>query len=82
MQACINVLVQIYASAYFDMGLLMNALESTWTKPMYMQCIFPCKGGMHLQLAGFASIGYLHGEAGLRELSFEFEFAVCDCGIS
>ena len=31
---------------------------------------------MHLLIAGFASIGYFHGEAGLRELSFEFEF-VC-----
>ena len=31
---------------------------------------------MHLLIAGFASIGYLHGEVGLRELSFEFEF-VC-----
>ena len=79
MQTCINVLVQIYTSAYFDMGLLMNALETFWTKPMYMQCIFLCEGGMHLQIAGFASIGYLYGEAGLRELSFEF--AVCDCGI-
>ena len=29
---------------------------------------------MHLLIAGFASIGYLHGEAGLRDLSFEFEF--------
>ena len=27
---------------------------------------------MHLLRAGFASIGYLHDEAGLRELSFEF----------
>ena len=58
------------------MGLLMIALETTWDKPMYMQCIFPCEGGMRLLLAGFVSIGYLHGEAGLRELSFEFEF-VC-----
>ena len=31
---------------------------------------------MHLLIAGFASNEYLHGEAGLRELSFEFEF-VC-----
>ena len=38
-----------------------------------MQCIFPCKGGMYLLIPSFASIGYLHGEAGLRELSFEFE---------
>ena len=80
MQTCINVLVQIYTSAYFDIGLLMSALETTWTKPMYMQCIFPCEGGMHLLIGGFASVGYLHGEAGLRELSFEF--AVCDCGNS
>ena len=31
---------------------------------------------MHLLIAGFASIGYLHDGAGLRELSFVFEF-VC-----
>ena len=38
---------------------------------------------MHLLIAGFASIGYLHGEAGLRELSFELSLsAVCDYGIS
>ena len=58
------------------MGLLMKALEITWSKPMFMQYIFPCGGGMHLLIAGFASIAYLHGEAGLRELSFEFEFVV------
>ena len=76
MQTCINVLVQIYTSAYFDMGLLMKALEILWAKPMYMKYIFPCGSGMHLLIEGFACIGYLHGEAGLRELSFEFEF-VC-----
>ena len=54
------------------MGLLMKALEITWAKPMYMQYILPCGGGMHLLIACFASIGYLHGEAVLRELSFEF----------
>ena len=74
MQTCINVLVQIYTSAYFDMGLFLKALEITWAKPMYMKYIFQCGGGMHLLIAGFASIGYLHGEAGLRELAFEFEF--------
>ena len=73
---CINVFVQIYTSAYIDMGLLMKALEIIWTKPMHMQYNFPCGGGMHLLIAGFASIGYLHGEVGPRELSFEFEF-VC-----
>ena len=50
----------------------MKALEITWAKPMYMQYIFQCEAGMHLLITGFASIGYFHGEAGLRELSFEF----------
>ena len=36
-----------------------------------MQCIFPFEGGMHLLMAGFASIGHLRGEAGLGELLFE-----------
>ena len=59
------------------MGLLMIALEINWAKPMYTQYyILPCGCGMQLLTAGFASIGYLHGEAGLGELSFEYEF-VC-----
>ena len=74
MQTCINVLVQIYTSAYFF--LFKKALEITWAKPMYMKYIFLCEGGMHLLITGFASIGYLHGKARLGELSFEFEF-VC-----
>ena len=76
MQMCINVLVQIYTSAYLDMGLFTKALEITWAKPMYMKYTFLCEGGMHLLITGFASIGYLHGKARLEELSFEFEF-VC-----
>ena len=72
MQRCINVLVQIYTSAYFDMGLFTKALEITWAKPMYMKYIFLCEGGMHLLITGFASIGYLHGKARLGELSLEF----------
>ena len=76
MQTCINVLVQIYTSAYFDMGLYTKALEITWAKPIYMKYIFLCNGGMHLLITGFASIGYLHGKARLGVLSFEFEF-VC-----
>ena len=76
MQTCINVLVQIYTSAYFDMGLFTKALEITWAKSMYMKYIFLCEGGMHLLMTGFAGIGYLNGKARLGELSFEFEF-VC-----
>ena len=76
MQTCINVLVQIYTSAYFDMSLFTKALEITWAKPKYMKYIFLCEGGMHLLITGFASIGYLHGKVSLGELSFEFEL-VC-----
>ena len=43
---------------------------------MYMKYIFLCEGGMHLLITGFASIGYLHGKARLRALSFEFEFVI------
>ena len=78
MQTCIHVngLVQIYTSAYFDMGLFTKALEITWAKPMYMTYIFLCEGGMHVLMTGFAGIGYLHCKARLGKLSFEFEF-VC-----
>ena len=54
------------------MDLLMKALETIWDKPMYMQYIFSCRGGLHLLLAGFASMEYFRGEVGLRELRFEF----------
>ena len=85
MQSCINVLVQIYTSAYFDMGLFTKALEITWAKPMYMKYIFLCEGGMHLLITGFASIGYLHGKARLGEFICHLNLClstVCDCGIS
>ena len=65
MQMCIKKLVQIYTSAYFDMGLFTKALEITWAKPMYRKYIFLCEGGMHLLITGFASIGYLHVKARL-----------------
>ena len=63
MQTCINILVQIYTSTYFDMALFTKALEITWAKPMYMKYIFLCEGGMHLLITGLASIGYLNGKA-------------------
>ena len=56
---------------YFDMGLLTKALEITWAKPVELQGVIPCEGGMHLLMCVFAAIGYLYGDAGLRELLFE-----------
>ena len=85
MQTCINVLVQIFKSAYsyFDMGLLMKVLEITWAKPTHMQYIFPCGGAMHLLMEGFASIGYLHGEGDSENCHLNLSLSVvCDCGIS
>ena len=75
MQTCINVLVQNYTSAYFDMGLLTKASEITWAIILYY-ISFYVEGGMHLLITGFASIGYLHGKARLGELLFEFEFVI------
>ena len=46
---------------------------------MDMQCIFPSESGMHLLMAGFASIRYLRGTAGLRELSFESNVSAFGC---
>ena len=57
MQTCINVLVQIYMSAYF--GFIYKSFRNHMAKPMYMKYIFLCEGGMHLLITGFASIGYL-----------------------
>ena len=38
---------------------------------------------MHRLIAGFVSIRYLHGEAGLRNCHLNLSLsAVCDCGIS
>ena len=82
MLTCINVFVQIYTSAYFNMGLFTKALEITWAKPMYMKHIFLCEGGMHLLKTGFASIGYLHGRQDSENCFLNLSLsAVCDCGI-
>ena len=81
MQTSINVVVQSFTSAFIDMGLLMKVLEITWAKPMYMQYIFPCGGGMHLLIEGFAGIGYLNGEGDSENCHLSLS-AVCDCGFS
>ena len=73
MQMCINVLVQTYTSPYFD-----KALEIIWAKPMYMQYIFQCGGGMVL-LALDTFIVRRDSENGHMNLNLS---AVCDCGIS
>ena len=74
---CLNALGQTHTLVFFDMGLLTKALEITWAKPVDLQGVISCEGGMHFLMAVFAGTGYLYGDAGLRELLFESDvFAV------
>ena len=83
MHTCINVLVQIYTSAYFDMVLFTKALEITWAKPMYIKYTFLCEGEMLLLIKGFASIDTFLVRRDLENFHLNLNLsAVCDCGIS
>ena len=74
---CVNALGQTHTPVYFDMDLLTKALEITWAKPVDLQGVISCESGIHFLMAVFAGIGYLYGDAGLRELLFECDvFAV------
>ena len=74
---CVNALDQTHTPVYFDMDLLTKALEITWAKPVDLQGVISCEGGMHFLMEVFAGIGYLYGDAGLKELLFECDvFAV------
>ena len=50
------------------MGLLTKALEITRSKPNKLAFVSPCEGGMHLILCVSAAIGWLYGDAGLKNL--------------
>ena len=58
------------------MGLLTKALEITWAKSVELQGVIPCDGDMHLLMGVFAATVYLYGDAGLRELLFEWDVFV------
>ena len=74
MQTCIDELVQIYTSAYFDIGLFTKALEIIWAKPMYMKYIF-------LLITGLLSLDTLMVRRDSENCHLSLS-AVCDCGIS
>jgi len=67
----LNVLGQQYVPVYFDMGLLTKAYEVTWAHPADLEGAIPCEGGMHLLMSFFSAIGYLYGDAGLKQLLHE-----------
>ena len=59
---CVNALGQSEVPVYFDMGLLTKALEITWAKPVELQGVIPCEGGMHL-LCAFCRYTYMEMQA-------------------
>ena len=67
----INSLGYPYAPIVFDMGLLTKALEITWSHADQLSNVIPVEGGMHLLMSIIAGIGYLFGDAGLRQLLHE-----------
>jgi hypothetical protein len=67
----INSLGQHYVPVFFDMGLLTKAYEITWANPDDLEGVIPCEGGMHLLMSVFSAIGYLYGDAGLKQLLHE-----------
>jgi len=71
LKECMNALGQQYAPVIFDMSLLAKALEIVWSNQDELHGVIPCEGGMHLLMSVFAGIGYLYGDAGLRNLLTE-----------
>ena len=66
----VNVLGHDHVPVFFDMGLLMKALEIIWSQED-LSSIIPCEGGMHLLMSVISGIGYLYGDAGLKQLLYE-----------
>ena len=57
-----------YIPVCFDMGLLTKALEIIWAHQSELSGVIPIEGGMHFLMSVFSGIGFLYGEAGLRQL--------------
>ncbi|XP_053373036.1 uncharacterized protein LOC123541526 [Mercenaria mercenaria] len=68
-----NALGQSNCPVFFDMGLLTKALEVVWARQPELSGVIPMEGGMHFLMAVFAGVGFLYGEAGLRELLSDSE---------
>ena len=55
----------------FDMGLLTKALEIVWSRTTEFEGVLPMEGSMHLLMSVFAVVGFLYGDAGLKNMLFE-----------
>ena len=67
----INALGQSVCPIVFDMGLLAKALELVWARPEELSGVVPLEGGMHFLMSLFGGIGYIYGDAGLKDLMVE-----------
>ena len=52
----------------FDMGLLTKALEIVWANTVEFSEVVLLEGGMHFLMSVFSGIGFLYGDAGIKEL--------------
>ena len=66
--AQVHNLTTVSHSYGFYMGLLSIVLEIVWSQNDNLKGVIPMEGGMHLLMSIFAGIGFLYGEAGLRQL--------------
>ena len=67
----VNALGQKHVPVFFDMGLMMKALEVKWAHPKELDGVILCDGGMHFVMCVISAIGYLYGDAGLKKLLHE-----------
>ena len=67
----VNFLGQSVCPIVFDMGLLTKALEIVWARPDEFKGVEPFEGGMHFMMSLFGGIGFVYGNAGLKQLLVE-----------
>ena len=66
-----NALGQDICPITFDMGLLTKALEIVCSRTEELKGVVPMEGRMHFLMSVFAVVGFLYGDAGLKNLLFE-----------
>ena len=67
----INALGQSVCPIVFDMGILAKALEVVLARPEELSGVVPLEGGIHFLVSLFGGIGYIYGDAGLKDVMVE-----------
>ena len=68
MKEAASVLGQSHIPVFFDMAILMKALEIKWSRDQELNGVIPFEGGLHFLMSVFSGIGSLYGDAGLQNL--------------